>query len=73
MLKSYFLPLISAFTSINSELRNISNYKITTKSLIINTLSGNLSFVIFAITLSLLQFALCLWSEVLRDGGVFEV
>ncbi len=30
----------------------------------------HLSFVIFAFTLSLLVFALCLWVEILRDGGV---
>ena len=73
LLKSYFLPPISVFTSINPKLRNISNDPMTAKVLIINTLSGHLSFVIFAFTLSLLQFALCLWVEVLRDGGVFEV
>ena len=41
LLKSYFLPLISVITSINSELRNISNDQMTAKTLIINTLSGH--------------------------------
>ena len=50
--QTYFLPLISAFTLVNSELRNISNDQMTANVLIINMLSGHLSFVIFAITLS---------------------
>ena len=53
LLKTYFLPLISAFTPINTELRKISNDRMTTKMLIINTLSGHWSLGIFAITLSL--------------------
>ena len=71
--KTNFIPIISAFILVNSELRNISNDQMILKYLIINYLRCHLSFVIFAITLSLLQFALCLWSEVLRDGGVFKV
>ena len=50
--QTYFLPLISAFTLVNSELRNIPNDKMPANVLIINMLSGHLSFVIFAITLS---------------------
>ena len=40
------------FTLINSELRKISNDKMTLKYLIINYLRSHLSFVIFAFTLS---------------------
>ncbi len=61
LLKSYFLPLISVFTLVNIELRNISNNKMTLNCLIIKCLRCNLSFVIFAITLSLQQFASRLW------------
>ena len=57
LLKTYFLPLISVFTLVNSKLRNIPNDKMTAKTLIINVLSSHLSFVIFAITLSLVVFA----------------
>ena len=53
LLKTYFLPLISAFTPINSELRNISNDKMTLNYLIIKCFRRHLSFVIFAFTLSL--------------------
>ena len=41
LLKFYFLPPISVFISINTELRNISNDKMTAKALIINTLNGH--------------------------------
>ena len=57
LLKTFFLPLISVFTLVNSDLRNISNDQMTAKVLIINVLSSHLSFVIFAFTLSLLQLA----------------
>ena len=50
--QTYFLPLISAFTLVNSELRNISNDQMTDNVLIINMLSGHWSLVIFAFTLS---------------------
>ena len=53
LLKSYFLPPILVFTSINLDLRNISNNQMTAKVLIINILSSHWSLVIFAITLSL--------------------
>ncbi len=72
MLKIYILPLISVFTLVNSELRNISNDKMTLNFLIIRYLRCHLSFVIFAFTQSLLVFALCLWVEILRDGGVLK-
>lgn len=41
--------------------------------LIINMLSCHLSFITFAFTLSLLQFAPYLWLDFLRDGGVLEI
>ena len=66
LLKTYFLPLISVFTLVNSELRNFSSDKVTLKLLIINNLWCHLSLVTFAITLSLLQFCSCLWVEVLH-------
>ena len=64
---TYFLSLILAFTFINSELRNISSDKVTLKCLIIMYLWCHLSLVTFAFTLSMLQFAPCLWVEFLRD------
>ena len=66
LLKTYFLPLISVFTLVNSELRNFSSDKVTLKLLIINKLRCHLSLVTFAITLSLLHFCPCLWVEVLH-------
>ena len=48
--KTNFIPIISVFTLVNSELRNISNDQITIKYLIINYLRCHLSFVIFAFT-----------------------
>ena len=72
LLKTYFLPLISAFTLVNSELRNFPSDKVTPKLLIINDLMCHLSLITFAFTLSLQQICPCLWVEVLRDGGVFE-
>ena len=51
------------FTLVNSELRNISNDKVTLNCLITNILRCHLSFVIFAFTLSLKQIASCLWDE----------
>ena len=66
LLKTYFLPLISVFTLVNSELRNFSSDKVTLKLLIINNLRCHLSLVTFAITLSLLHFCPCLWVEVLH-------
>ena len=42
--QTYFLPLTSAFTLVNLELRNISNDQMTANVLIINMLSGHLSF-----------------------------
>ena len=72
LLKTYILPLISVFTLVNSELRNISNDKMTLNCLIIKCLRCHLSFVIFAFTQSLLVFALCLWVEILRDGSVLK-
>ena len=48
----YFLPLISVFTLVNSELRNFSSDKVTPKLLIINDLRCHLSLVTFAFTLS---------------------
>ena len=53
LLKTYFLPLISAFTLVNSELRNFSSDKVTPKLLTINDLRYHLSLVTFAFTLSL--------------------
>ena len=50
--QTYFLPLTSAFTLVNSELRNISNDQMTANVLIINMLSGHWPLVIFAFTLS---------------------
>ena len=41
--KTYFLPLISVFTLVNSELRNFSSDKVTPKLLIINDLRCHLS------------------------------
>ncbi len=38
LLKTYLLPLISVFTLVNPELRNISNDKMTLNCLIINHL-----------------------------------
>ena len=67
-LKIYFLTLILIFTPINSELRNFSSDKITLKVLIIKYLKCHLSFVIFAFTLRMQQFASCLLGEFLRDG-----
>ena len=43
------------FTFVNHDLRKISNDQMTTKVLIINTLSGHWSLVIFAFTLNLLH------------------
>ena len=62
------------FTLVNSDLRNISSDKVTLKYLIIMCLRCHLSFVIFAFTLSLQQFAPCLWVEFLRDRkcSIFE-
>ena len=57
LLKTYFLPLISAFTLVNLKLRNISNDKITPNYLIINHFRYHLSFVIFAFTLSFQHLA----------------
>ena len=48
MQKTYFLPLISAFTLVNSELRNFSSDKVTPKLLIISDLMRHLSLVTFA-------------------------
>ncbi len=53
LLKTYFLPLISVFTLVNSELRNFSSDKVTPNLLIINDLRCHLSLVTFAFTLSL--------------------
>ena len=50
--KTYFFPLISVFTLVNSELRNFSSDKVTPKLLIINDLRCHLSLVTFAFTLS---------------------
>ena len=50
--KTYFLPFISVFTPINSELRNFSSGKVTPKILIINDLTCHLSLVTFAFTLN---------------------
>ena len=41
--KTYFLPLISVFTLVNSELRNFSSDRVTPKLLIINDLRYHLS------------------------------
>ena len=46
LMKTYFLPLISVFTLVNSKLRNISNDKMTPNCLIINHFRYHLSFVI---------------------------
>ena len=56
------------FTPINSELRNFSSDKMTLKFLIFKYLKCHLSFVTFAFTLRMQQFASCLWIEFLRDG-----
>ena len=50
--KTYFLPFISVFTPINSELRNFSSDKVTPKLLTLNDLRCHLSLVTFAFTLS---------------------
>ena len=50
--KNYFLPFISVFTLINSELRNFSSDKVTHKLLTLNDLRCHLSLVTFAFTLS---------------------
>ena len=50
--KTNFIPIISVFTLVNSELRNISNDQMTLKYLILNYLRCHLSFVIFAFILS---------------------
>ena len=47
-----FLPLISVFTLVNSELRNFSSDKVILKLLIINDLRCHLSLVTFAFTSS---------------------
>ena len=52
LLKTYFLPLISVFTLVNSELRFFSSDKVTPKLLIINDLRCHLLLVTFAFTLS---------------------
>ena len=52
LLKTYFLPFISVFTLVNSELRNFSSDKVIPKLLIINDLRCHLSLVTFAFTLS---------------------
>ena len=54
--KTYFLPLISVFTLVNSELRNFSSDKVTPKLLIINNLRCHLSLVTFAFTLSFMYY-----------------
>ena len=41
--ETYFLPLTSVFTLVNSELRNFSSDKVTHKLLIINDLMYHLS------------------------------
>ena len=41
LLKTYFLPLMLAFTPINSELRNFSNDRMIANVLIINALIGH--------------------------------
>ena len=56
LLKTYFLPLISVFTLVNSELRNFSSDKVTLKLLIINDLMYHLSLVTFAFTLSFMYY-----------------
>ena len=57
LLKTYLLPLISVFTLVNPELRNISNDKMILNYLIINHFRCHLSFVIFAFTLSFQHLA----------------
>ena len=47
--------------------------RVTAFLLIINELCDYWSLVTCTFTLSLMQFCPCLWAEVLRDGGVFEV
>ena len=54
--KTYFLPFISVFTLINSELKNFSSDKVTPKFLIINDLMCHLSLVTFAFTLILMCY-----------------
>ena len=71
--KTYFLPFILVFTLVNSELKNFSSDRVTAFLLIINELCGHWSLVTCTFTLSLLQICPCLWFELLRDGGVFEV
>ena len=71
--KTYFLPFILAFTLVNSELKNFSSDRVTAFLLIINELRGHWSLVTCTFILRLLQICPCLWFEVLRDGGVFEV
>ena len=46
LLKTYFLPLISVFTLVNSELRNFSSDKVTPNLLIINDLRCHLSLLL---------------------------
>ena len=54
--KNYFLPFISVFTLINSELRNFSSDKVTHKLLTLNVLMCHLSLVTFAFTLILMCY-----------------
>ena len=72
--ENLFLTAHIEFTPINSELRNFSSDKMTLNFLIIKYLKCHLSFVIFAFTLSMQQFASCLWVEFLRDEkcSIFE-
>ena len=65
--KTCFLPLISAFTFVNTELRNISNDQMTLKYLIINYLRCHLSFSLSPQVLSIwrdfyAEFLVCVFS-----------
>ena len=57
--KTYFLPLISVFTLVNSELRNLSSDKVTPKLLIINDLMYHLSLVTFTLSFTYYISFLC--------------
>ena len=54
--KTYILPLISAFTLVNSELRNFSSDRVTAFLLIIKKLRGHWSLVTCTFTLSLIYY-----------------
>ena len=69
--KTYFLPFISVFTLINSELKKFSSDKVIPKFLIINDLMCHLSLVTFAFTLSFMYYIRFLCRKNLVDFRAF--